>query len=59
VLFFFYMIFDFATIRKMSAFIQTQDSKVAWNFIWMLGFKLLMDLVGLVYNILIMMLRAR
>jgi hypothetical protein len=29
VLFFFYMIFDFASIRKMSAFIETQDSKVA------------------------------
>lgn len=57
-LFFFYMILDLATIRKMSAFIQAQESKVAWNFIWMLGFKLLMDLVGLVYNILIIMLRT-
>jgi hypothetical protein len=52
------MILDIATIRKMSGFIQTQESKVAWNFIWMLGFKLLMDLVGLVYNILIIMLRT-
>jgi hypothetical protein len=29
ILFFFYMILDFATIRKMSAFIEAQDSKVA------------------------------
>jgi hypothetical protein len=56
-LFFFYMIFDFTIINRIQAFVDLAEPKIAWNFALMFGFKLLMDLVGLVWNILILMLR--
>jgi hypothetical protein len=48
ILFFLYMIFDFVIINRIQAFVDLADSKIAWNFALMFGFKLLMDLVGLV-----------
>jgi hypothetical protein len=57
ILFFLYMVWDMAMISKMQNFMQINDSKFAFNLVMFFGWKLLVDLVGLVWNIAILVLR--
>jgi FtsH-binding integral membrane protein len=56
-LFFLYTIFDFSVISKMSPFLSVQDSSIVANYVWMFGFKLLIDLVMMVWYILLIIAR--
>jgi hypothetical protein len=48
ILFLAYMAFDMSLISKTSQFSQIDDNKVMFNFVLIFGFRLLVDLVGLV-----------
>jgi hypothetical protein len=56
-LFLFYMIFDVSMISKTQQFIATDDKNVVWTVGMIFGFRLLVDLVGLIWNIAILILR--
>jgi hypothetical protein len=51
------MVFDVAVISKMQQFLNYEDSRLVWTLSMIFGFKLLVDLVGLVWNIAILFLR--
>jgi hypothetical protein len=56
-LFLFYMIFDISMISKTQQFINTEDKQLTWTIGMIFGFRLLVDLVGLVWNIAMLVLR--
>jgi hypothetical protein len=56
-LFLFYTIFDVSMISKTQQFIATDDRNIVWNIGMIFGFRLLVDLVGLIWNIAILVLR--
>jgi hypothetical protein len=52
-----YMVFDISAISKTQQFLAIDNSQLNWTLAMIFGFRLLVDLVGLVWNIAILVLR--
>jgi hypothetical protein len=52
-----YMVLDFKAISKTQQFMDVSDAKISWTLGMVFGFRLLVDLVGLVWNIAYLVLR--
>lgn len=57
VLFFLYIMYDISVISKSQIYVGMQENAVQWNYALMFGFILLIDFVGLVWQIAYMFLR--
>lgn len=57
ILFLLYMVFDISAISKTQQFIGIDNTQINWTLAMMFGFRLLVDLVGLIWNIAIFVLR--
>jgi hypothetical protein len=51
------MVFDISAISKTQQFIGIDNTQINWTLAMMFGFRLLVDLVGLIWNIAIFVLR--
>lgn len=57
ILFLLYMVFDISVISKTQQFLTIDNTQLSWTLAMIFGFRLLVDLVGLIWNIAIFVLR--
>lgn len=57
ILFLLYLVFDISTISKTQQFISIDNAQLNWTLAMIFGFRLLVDLVGLIWNLAILVLR--
>jgi hypothetical protein len=53
------MIYDMAMASKISSFQSMQDDKIITKYVWMFGFKLLIDFIGLIWQLASLYLRFK
>jgi hypothetical protein len=51
------MVFDISVISKTQQFLTIDNTQLSWTLAMIFGFRLLVDLVGLIWNIAIFVLR--
>jgi FtsH-binding integral membrane protein len=46
-----YILYDFSVIKKSDTYLSTTEENIRNNYVLMFGFKLLIDLVGLLWHV--------